>query len=259
MLKHMLKETPSRISLTSNLWTFITMDGYICLTAHFIDANWKLQKRILSFSFMPPPHTGVALSEKVYGLLAEWEIESKVFSMTLDNASANDTFVDFLKLQLNMRNAFVGNCQFFHLRCCAHILNLVVQDGTKYYTTNLYFPTVFMARLTLDEHSNGDYVYIRKMARLMLDKFDKYWSTFSSTLALVVILDHRYKLQFVEWSYTKFYGNDCKELKQVREKLFYLYEEYVVNVMSSSSSSVSSKPSSKHDVEERHVSMEAGA
>lgn len=127
----MLKEIPGRICLTSDLWTSITTDGYICITAHFVDHDWNLQKRILNFSFMPPPHNGVSLSEKVYSLLADCEIVDKLFSMTLDNASCNDTFIDFLKLQLNVRKALLGNGHFFHLRCCAHILNLMVQDGLK--------------------------------------------------------------------------------------------------------------------------------
>ena len=50
-LKHLLKEIPGRICLTSDLWTSITIDGYICLTAHFIDKQWKLQKKDLEFFF----------------------------------------------------------------------------------------------------------------------------------------------------------------------------------------------------------------
>ncbi|XVF81897.1 hypothetical protein PTKIN_Ptkin15bG0192900 [Pterospermum kingtungense] len=53
-LKMLLNETPGRICLTSDLWTSITTDGFICLTAHFVDKAWNLQKRVLSFSFMPP-------------------------------------------------------------------------------------------------------------------------------------------------------------------------------------------------------------
>ena len=80
---------------------------------------------------MPPPHNSVSLSEKVYALVVEWGIDYKLFSITLDNASANDTFVDFLKLQLNVRKALLEDGKFFPLRCCAHILNLIVQDGLK--------------------------------------------------------------------------------------------------------------------------------
>ena len=67
----------------------MTSDGYVCFTAHFIDKAWNLQKKVLNFSFMPPPHTGVALSEKLYSFVNEWGLENKVFSVTLDNASAN--------------------------------------------------------------------------------------------------------------------------------------------------------------------------
>nr|GMD19064.1 zinc finger BED domain-containing protein RICESLEEPER 2-like [Ipomoea batatas] len=58
---NILKRIPSRICLTSNLWTTCTIEGYICLTAHYIDNNWKLNSKILSFCAMPPPHTGIQL------------------------------------------------------------------------------------------------------------------------------------------------------------------------------------------------------
>ena len=50
-----------------------------------------------------------------------------MFSITLDNASANDAMVDFLKDELDL----VGGGTYFHVWCCAHILNLIVQDGMK--------------------------------------------------------------------------------------------------------------------------------
>lgn len=80
---------------------------------------------------MPPPHSGVALCEKIYTLLCEWGIESKLFSMTLDNASANNVFVDLLKSQLTLREALLCEGEFFHIRCCVHILHLIAQDSLK--------------------------------------------------------------------------------------------------------------------------------
>ena len=124
-VKCMLVESLKMICLTSDLWTSLATDGYLAITVHFIDSNWVLQKRVLDFCFMPPPHSGVAISEKVYSILAEWGIENKIFCVTLDNASANDVFVGILKEQLNTRKALVCEGDFFHLRCCAHILNLV--------------------------------------------------------------------------------------------------------------------------------------
>jgi hypothetical protein len=69
------------------------------------------------------------LCEKMYNMIKEWGIENKLFFITLDNASFNDTFVKLLRDQLNIRNTVVCFCEFFNLHCCAHILNLIIQDG----------------------------------------------------------------------------------------------------------------------------------
>jgi hypothetical protein len=49
----------------------------------------------------------------------------------LDNASSNDVCVGLLRNQLNIKKALVCEGEFFHIHCCAHILNLIVQDGLK--------------------------------------------------------------------------------------------------------------------------------
>jgi hypothetical protein len=70
-VKSLFNVCPGRISLASDLWTSLKTDGYICLTAHFIDKNWVLSKRVLSFSFMRPPHDGAFFAKKIYSLLEE--------------------------------------------------------------------------------------------------------------------------------------------------------------------------------------------
>lgn len=40
-----MKHAPGRICLTSDCWTSIATDGYLSLTAHYIDKNWGLQKK----------------------------------------------------------------------------------------------------------------------------------------------------------------------------------------------------------------------
>ncbi|KAL2906112.1 Zinc finger BED domain-containing protein RICESLEEPER 2 [Bienertia sinuspersici] len=123
----MLRSIPGKISLPSDCWMSITTNGYISLIAHFVDNKWNLQKRILNFSFMPPPHTGVAMAEKIYSLLKDWGIEKKIESITLDNAAANDVFVSCLKNNLDL----LCDGEYFHVRCCADILNSVIQEGLK--------------------------------------------------------------------------------------------------------------------------------
>ena len=80
---------------------------------------------------MQPPHTGYDLSLKVLQFLKDWGIERKIFSITLDNASSNDSMQNLLKEHLCLSNSLLLNGKFFHIRCSAHILNLIVQDGLK--------------------------------------------------------------------------------------------------------------------------------
>ncbi|WOL04546.1 zinc finger BED domain-containing protein RICESLEEPER 1-like [Canna indica] len=41
---------------------------------------------------MPSPHTGVALTDKIYDVLNDWGIVEKLSSLTLDNSSTNDIY-----------------------------------------------------------------------------------------------------------------------------------------------------------------------
>ncbi|XP_042519191.1 zinc finger BED domain-containing protein RICESLEEPER 2-like [Macadamia integrifolia] len=131
-IRNLLNSFAGRISLTSDLWTSITNDGYIALTAHYIDKDWLLPKKLLKFCILPPPHTGIHICEMVSKILSDWGIDRKLFSITLDNAIANFYFVDLLKKNLNLKNALLCRGLHFHNRCCAHILNLIVQDGMKH-------------------------------------------------------------------------------------------------------------------------------
>lgn len=57
-MKSQLAEICERVCLTSDCWTACTNEGYISLTAHYIDVNWKLQSKILAFAHMEPHIVG---------------------------------------------------------------------------------------------------------------------------------------------------------------------------------------------------------
>ena len=52
-------------------------------------------------------------------------------TVTIDNASANDSGVSFLRRQMNSAKTSIAEGRYLHIRCAAHILNLIVQDGLK--------------------------------------------------------------------------------------------------------------------------------
>ena len=63
---------------------------------------------------------------KVFGVLKDWAIDGKIFSLTLNNVSSNDSMQNILKERFNLKNGLLCDDDFFHVRCCAHILNLIV-------------------------------------------------------------------------------------------------------------------------------------
>ncbi|TXG49569.1 hypothetical protein EZV62_025444 [Acer yangbiense] len=130
-VKTTLEEAYGRVCLTAEWWTAMNTDNYMCVTAHFLDKNWVLQKRMLDFCWMPTPHDVVSLTNKFNTLLWEWGIDKKLCSLTLDNALSDKSFVNNLKRLLNLRKPLVCNGDFLHIHCCAHILDLIVQDGLK--------------------------------------------------------------------------------------------------------------------------------
>lgn len=71
-------------------------------------------------------HTTIALERLSTGL-TEWNIKDKVFTLALDNAS-NNTSASGL-LQSNYKHDLLFEGEHLHVRCRAHILNILVQDG----------------------------------------------------------------------------------------------------------------------------------
>ena len=71
----------------------------MCLTAHWIDNDWKLRKEILNFCSIPT-HKDDELGRVVERCFVECGIEN-VFTITFDNASSNDIMVGYLKKRLN--------------------------------------------------------------------------------------------------------------------------------------------------------------
>lgn len=97
------------------------------VTATFIDEGWNLHKKIIGF-FKVKGHKGEDIGKSLLKCLTEWGLE-RVMTVTVDNASANDTGIAYLRRHLGRTHIAKGN--FLHMRCAAHIINLIVRDGLK--------------------------------------------------------------------------------------------------------------------------------
>ncbi|KAF7145131.1 hypothetical protein RHSIM_Rhsim04G0149600 [Rhododendron simsii] len=119
----------SRLAITTDMWTSSNQKkGFMAVTAHFIDESWTLQSRILRFIYVPCPHTKEVLCDQLLNCLMDWNIDRKISSITVDNCSTNDAMIDLLWDKLDSTSLMLGG-ELFHMRCCAHILNLIVKDG----------------------------------------------------------------------------------------------------------------------------------
>ena len=83
-LKHV-----SSVALTSDIWSGNAKDDYLPVVAHFINSDWQLEKRILGMRLIDCSHNAENIAERVACVASGYGISDKIFSITLDNASAN--------------------------------------------------------------------------------------------------------------------------------------------------------------------------
>ncbi|BAF04054.2 Os01g0170400 [Oryza sativa Japonica Group] len=81
-------------------------------------------------------HRGEDIGKSLENCLAEWGID-KVFTITVDNASANNNAIKYMRRVLNESKGCVAEGEYIHMRCAAHIINLIVGDGLKEIGTSI--------------------------------------------------------------------------------------------------------------------------
>jgi len=57
--------------------------SYYCVTCHFIDKNWSLQKIIIAFRMMEYPHSGQSIYAHVMNVFREYGISDKNLALHL--------------------------------------------------------------------------------------------------------------------------------------------------------------------------------
>jgi hypothetical protein len=85
-LKDVLSTKGQKVCLTTDTWTSVQNLNYLCLTCHFIDSDWKYQKRILNF-YLVLNHKRETIGKVVEKCLRKWGIDI-VLTITVDNANS---------------------------------------------------------------------------------------------------------------------------------------------------------------------------
>ncbi|KAM0918020.1 hypothetical protein ACQ4PT_009384 [Festuca glaucescens] len=80
------------------------------------------------FIYVPAPHTANVICQELYDSLLEWNIDEKLMTVTVDNCTTNDKAIEMIVRKIG-KNKLPLEGILLHMRCCAHILNLIVKDG----------------------------------------------------------------------------------------------------------------------------------
>jgi hypothetical protein len=96
------------------------------ITAHWIDDKFRLQDCLLGFIPLKGSHTGVNLAKYVGDVLDKFEIGQKLFCITTDGATNNQTMMDALSDTLRAKYDVTIDPEQQRVPCLAHIINLVV-------------------------------------------------------------------------------------------------------------------------------------
>ncbi|KAG8374949.1 hypothetical protein BUALT_Bualt10G0048700 [Buddleja alternifolia] len=116
-----LDKLKCRVAITTDMWTASNnKKDLMAITAHFIDDSWRLQT----------PHTADVLCDLLADALMDWNIDRKVSTITVDNCTTNDAMLRRLLDRLSTKDVLLDG-KVLHMRCCAHILNLIVKDGLE--------------------------------------------------------------------------------------------------------------------------------
>ncbi|CAI9282170.1 unnamed protein product [Lactuca saligna] len=135
LYKH-LSNPKTAIHLTTDTWTSSCQKiNYMVVTAHFITEDFVMHKRVVNFREIDT-HKAEDMARELLICINEWGMKN-VMTMTVDNAKTNDAAINIIVKELP---GIYENGKHFHIRCMAHIINLVVKMGLKhkvYHVKNL--------------------------------------------------------------------------------------------------------------------------
>ncbi|XP_051115785.1 zinc finger BED domain-containing protein DAYSLEEPER-like isoform X3 [Andrographis paniculata] len=279
-----LNEVSGCLNLIVDLWTSDQSSAYAVLTGHFVDENWKLQRRIMNVVTLHYPESDTAYCHAIAYCLNDWCSEGKLFAFALDRSFANETTREITRYILSLRSPFILSGQLLINSCYARLLkdlaleaigrnkevvekvrysvkfiktspgreqsfnnlkeqlqvpstkDLVVDDLAKWNTTyqmlisaSEFKEEAFKIHLELMNSVVSEDPFVSSLTKPLLDIFTTYWEGCNMVLAVAVVMDPRFKMKLVEFSFSKLYGQDAEAwIKAVEDGLRELYLEYAV-------------------------------
>lgn len=116
----------TKISIALDCWTSPFTQAFMAITGYFIDKDWQYREVLLGFEPLYGSHSGVNLSSVLLDILLRHKIEDRVFAITTDNASNNQTLVDTLQ------QAISEDTTLIRVPCLAYVIQLSLNELLRY-------------------------------------------------------------------------------------------------------------------------------
>ena len=123
---HKLSRSRSNIDFTFNLWSSPNHRAFLGVVAHWMDHTLNLHSTVLRLWGFRGRHTGENQAKHFWDLVKTYQITGKIGYFTLDNASNNNTALQYISKYLHELG--IGfNLIKRRLRCFGQIINLTVK------------------------------------------------------------------------------------------------------------------------------------
>lgn len=77
----------TQLSLTTDIWTSRQTRGFITVTVHYIDNEWKMKSAVLETARLKNDHTAENIAEELTRICTNWDILDKVSTIVTDNGA----------------------------------------------------------------------------------------------------------------------------------------------------------------------------
>ncbi|KAL9570471.1 hypothetical protein ACKAV7_005402 [Fusarium commune] len=121
-----LEKAVTKISFSFDMWTSPNRYAFLGLHAHYLDASYQVQSRLLALRRVWGAHSGDNQATTIYDIFGEYGIRDRIGAGVCDNVSSNDTCLASLYRQLSpaMAEEDIRNNR---TRCFGHIVNLAAR------------------------------------------------------------------------------------------------------------------------------------
>ena len=146
-------------------------------------------------------HTSQVLCDVLLRCLMDLNLERKLSALTVDNCTTNDRMIQLLLDKLDKNDLLMGG-KLFHMRCTAHILNLIVKEGLSVISEGVAKIRASVAFWTVTPQRREKFKEISRRLNIPCSKELARWN--SAYLMISVALEYKnvfYRLHQLEAQY----------------------------------------------------------